>query len=544
MEPGRITTRLALHHTEFRVDDDNAAVFRWPDSMGIFTVLDVYDGRRTGAIKFFEDSLGASTKFSKCHFGLTEFNSIKSTLLELDNCSFHEVRFNSCNVDTAAIHDCYFRSQLSFLKSTIGSSNSSSFHSNRVDGNFILEECTLTADASIFELDCIRFTIERSTFHDRSTISSIAAREVGFFKSCIFGSDVSLQLQANSLLSVPGLTTGDRAHLDLTSLEDEVAIVDGTFGKMSEIRAVGTRTTVGSCDFTQGGSIFLTTPKAEFSRVRSGDPLEIGQRIDDLGQPIGKPPEIHSIRDMDMRHVEFSNIDLSRAVLRGVRNLSDVRINAGVAFADPIYGLATQRRMLANEVEWRRQRFSSPPSYSLARRELVDRPKLREIEQYYRALRKGLEDAGDQPGAADFYYGEMEMRRCRSVGWERLLLQIYWLVSGYGLRAWRSVTTLALVLAAGTFLMWTVGFNPSQSSGFEVTPSASGQIVRPRVFEGERPDFFESALFTLRTSTSLTRPGSLPPLTPVGNIVELAVRILTPALLAITALAIRARVRR
>ena len=29
----------------------------------------------------------------------------------------------------------------------------------------------------------------------------------------------------------------------------------------------------------------------------------------------------------------------------------------------------------------------------------------------YRALRKSREDAKDEPGAADFYYGEMEMRR-------------------------------------------------------------------------------------------------------------------------------------
>ena len=31
----------------------------------------------------------------------------------------------------------------------------------------------------------------------------------------------------------------------------------------------------------------------------------------------------------------------------------------------------------------------------------------------YRALRKGREDVKDEPGAADFYYGEMEMRRAR-----------------------------------------------------------------------------------------------------------------------------------
>ena len=71
-----------------------------------------------------------------------------------------------------------------------------------------------------------------------------------------------------------------------------------------------------------------------------------------------------------------------------------------------------------------------------------------QIAGLYRALRKGREDAKDEPGAADFYYGEMEMRR--HVGRtsdrpadnhasvlsrgrvERSILTAYWLVSGYG----------------------------------------------------------------------------------------------------------------
>jgi hypothetical protein len=74
-----------------------------------------------------------------------------------------------------------------------------------------------------------------------------------------------------------------------------------------------------------------------------------------------------------------------------------------------------------------------------------------QIAALYRALRKGREDAKDEPGAADFYYGEMEMRRrarrhsadnldgqssAASRGrMERGILTAYWLVSGYGLRA-------------------------------------------------------------------------------------------------------------
>src|SRR5258708_9677025 len=51
----------------------------------------------------------------------------------------------------------------------------------------------------------------------------------------------------------------------------------------------------------------------------------------------------------------------------------------------------------------------------------------------YRQVRTGLEDSRDEPGAADLYYGEMEMRRAaarrRAGGGERRLFGRSWLVS-------------------------------------------------------------------------------------------------------------------
>ena len=57
----------------------------------------------------------------------------------------------------------------------------------------------------------------------------------------------------------------------------------------------------------------------------------------------------------------------------------------------------------------------------------------------YRQLRKAQEDIKDEPGAADFYYGEMEMRRHAQTApaAERAIIWLYWLISGYGLRALR-----------------------------------------------------------------------------------------------------------
>jgi hypothetical protein len=65
----------------------------------------------------------------------------------------------------------------------------------------------------------------------------------------------------------------------------------------------------------------------------------------------------------------------------------------------------------------------------------------------YRQLRKAQEDAKNEPGAADFYYGEMEMRRhARTTPTaERAIVWLYWLISGYGLRALRSLAALVIL---------------------------------------------------------------------------------------------------
>ena len=95
----------------------------------------------------------------------------------------------------------------------------------------------------------------------------------------------------------------------------------------------------------------------------------------------------------------------------------------------------------------------------------------------YRELHKGREDAKDEPGAADFYYGEMEMRR-HDPGTptaERLVLWAYWLLSGYALRAWRALAALVLVV----ILAGAVGVLGIPRCGAELPPDR-----RPRRVAG------------------------------------------------------------
>jgi uncharacterized protein YjbI with pentapeptide repeats len=143
-----------------------------------------------------------------------------------------------------------------------------------------------------------------------------------------------------------------------------------------------------------------------------------------------------------------------------------------------------------------------------------------EIARLYRQLRKGREDSKDEPGANDFYYGEMEMRRRSGPRAERRLLFAYWLVSGYGLRAGRALLALllAILVAAGALSLW--GFDPSRSYG-------------------------SSLLFALQDSISLLRAQTTPVTQSAGGqLIDVGLRLTGPLLVGLALLALRGRIKR
>ena len=168
-----------------------------------------------------------------------------------------------------------------------------------------------------------------------------------------------------------------------------------------------------------------------------------------------------------------------------------------------------------------------------------------QIASIYRALRKGKEDTKDEPGATDFYYGEMEMRRRatkrnsepgQSSSYtpfvERMILHAYWLVSGYGLRAWRALIAVLLALVLFAYLFTHGGFAMDEA---HCKPPPTGT----RCYDS----FDDALIFGARTAVGLpTDPR--PVLTTLGNVEQIGLRILVPVLLGLALLAIRARVKR
>ena len=243
-------------------------------------------------------------------------------------------------------------------------------------------------------------------------------------------------------------------------------------------------------------------------------------------------PRLLSLQRANVPGLALGNVDLADCRFAGAHNLDKLRLEAGAVFGlSPAVAGWERRQVIAEEAAWRAARARpgrwSDPEWP----DSDDKPNVLSpgaVAVLYRALRKSREDAKDEPGAADFYYGEMEMRRHdrgeghasggRSRGLvSRAVLTAYWLVSGYGLRAWRSLAALAAVMAvsAGVFRLW--GFTHSTS-------------------------YWKSLLFAFRSTVSLT--DAQVNLTAWGGLFQALLRLTGPVLLALTLLALRGRVKR
>jgi hypothetical protein len=247
---------------------------------------------------------------------------------------------------------------------------------------------------------------------------------------------------------------------------------------------------------------------------------------------------LRSVYDMDAEHLTLADLDLSFCELSGLRRPEQLRLDGNCTFATTPRGWVwhrgvprcwTARDTLYEEHLWRRSVGAPAPGTGWAPPEerypwgAEDEPGPTRIAVLYRQLRKALEDSKNEPGAADFYYGEMEMRRyaARQSG-ERWLLTNYWLISGYGQRGTRSLIALAGTILTAALALQYIGFH------------------------GPRPGYLDSLLYTAASVLSLNLTNGHVPdvLTDWGETVRILVRVTGPICLALAALAIRSRVKR
>jgi hypothetical protein len=255
-------------------------------------------------------------------------------------------------------------------------------------------------------------------------------------------------------------------------------------------------------------------------------------------------PRLLSLRGCDVERLSVANLDLSAMRLANASSLDALRIEGPLQFARPGRPL-TPRDVLADEWAWRvpQDGWTMPkaahwgdvkPYVDLAPPATLDAT---EIASLYRALRKGREDERDEPGAADFYYGEMEMRRHTRGSPAMSILHAYWAASGYALRPIRAFTTLLLVVVVFAFAFLTVGFaEPSRLAVVEAGSPAAAQSLSD-------PNVVDALTFSAGTATAVISAPSRP-LTREGEVLRVLLRIVGPVLAGLTLLAIRGRVKR
>ena len=104
---------------------------------------------------------------------------------------------------------------------------------------------------------------------------------------------------------------------------------------------------------------------------------------------------------------------------------------------------------------------------------------------------------------------------------ERLILSLYWLVAGYGLRASRALAALVITVAAFSLAFWCFGFEP-------------------------RAKYPRALLFSIESTSSLFRVPEAPglELTYGGEALQILLRLLGPLFFGFALLSLRGRVKR
>jgi hypothetical protein len=422
-----------------------------------------------------------------------------------------------------------------------------------------------------------------TTFGDRAEFEGASFGDEAGFEGASFGDEARFGgATFGDEAWFGGATFGNWARFGPLVGRSRLVLDQAGFGQGCELAISADRLDCRGMRLPEGGVLNVRWAEVRLEGVDFGRPTVLagvgpfsGLDEDPLRSKVARSwrtarPRVLSLRGSDVRNLVLSNVDLRACRFTGAHNLDQLHLEATINLADrpsrlkvgwavPPLWRWTRRRTLAEEHRWRRAHAKHAGWYpracrarGLATQERALRPA--DIALLYRALRKGREDSKDEPGAADFYYGEMEMRRKDKTAPrpERAVLWLYWLVAGYGLRATRALGCLLVLLAVATVLLATVGFKPAPSAtplAGTITGTPPQQRVQftatpPPAMTAERPlpaRLGTAGLVAVEGAVFRTSDQAL---TYKGRLIQAALRFVGPVLLGLALLSIRGRVKR
>lgn len=515
-----------------------------------------FDGARFGEeAAFVRANFTGGAHFARTQFiGETFFSNVKfDKPADFQHAEFnHLVMFNDVNFEEDAVFDRgQFSGDVAFREVRFG--GRATFESAKFDCAAIFEKTRFAED--------VWFT--GAQFEDDVRFSDTRFSENAWYDDARFKKPVAGRLVCRGTISAKRIVAERTVRL----------------------RAVAEAIDLTGASFASPCVLAIRFAKVDLTDVETAAPLTVTTAAtlplaeDPTMRPAvsSKDPraKVLSLAGTDASNIVLADVDLSGCVFSGAHHLDEIRLEGRCLFAAAPRGWHagrsliplrrwTRRKVLAEEVAWRRstrQRGAKLPRASWEsqadRRSSLEPASPAQLAVLYRQLRKALEDRKDAPGAADFYYGEMEARRHDKEGTprgERGLLWAYWLLSGYALRASRALAFLAVTAGVTFLLMMTLGLpdnqpNPRITGAIpapggrialaESTPDPTLTLPFEKRFTAARADqaalvVVDSVIFR-STGAALTGPGTW---------IEIISRIGEPVLLGFAAVAARGRVQR
>ncbi|WP_329044145.1 pentapeptide repeat-containing protein [Amycolatopsis sp. NBC_01488] len=344
---------------------------------------------------------------------------------------------------------------------------------------------------------------------------------------------------------------------------DSILLTRASFKNPVVIEAETTQLSCGGARFTGGAELRVRHGRVDLAEAFFGSASSLSTSAarfssGDDRESADHRPVLMSLRSTDVSELALTDVDVRWCRFAGAHHLDKLRIEGVSLFHKPPRGRwRTSRQVLFEEHLWRaglRPRegwlSATPWEPQGGRAEDVGAERLAAV---YRSLRKALEDGKNEAGAGDFYYGEQEARRRADATSrvEKIILWAYWLISGYGQRASRATAALLLLVAVVTSLL--IGFglpSPGPASQSTTTTTSSQTVTTTVDLPAQLPPAGQR--WTWRRAGDATRIalGAVvfrdagQKLTTTGTWTVMVARFLGPLLLALTALAIRARVKR
>ena len=402
---------------------------------------------------------------------------------------FAPVEFTDCAFqEDLSLSYAHFDSAPLFFRSTKFMKPVALEFSKADNASMAFEDCAFSGE---FKANGIvgQLTLSRSSFGGALSIESAKATHIGL-EACWLKAGIDVAGTHCAGFSAHGLraqgvdTLGPFRALN-------VILTRSTFDERVRIEIAGSEAgasiDLAGANFRKGGLLLISGAEVDLKQLNLGGPLRISGIV-------GAETKITSLTNADAGNMTFSEVDMSRCGFYGAHDLADIDIESTVRFACGPWWTG-HRRYIVDELAWRipsgrrhkigwnvdgiyvganpepRGRRQEPRMHLLPL-------KASQVAVAYRDLRRSLEAKSDMPGAADFYFGEMEMRRwSKETGLlERILIWFYWLLAGYALRPLRALLCWILIVALGALIIARYGLTPPVSFFDTILPAVKASL--------------------------------------------------------------------